>query len=193
VTDLEPVLRTDLSTIQAWWPVLLDLPRSPGGHLSSYVESPPPVPIGVLSLRRHAAEQLGGWVVTMHRQRKLHTVIDLADIIAVCRFLDVHRAWLAERRKAVEQIGAIAASITELVEQTQPHRILIGRCPDCAGKLIAILRNADALLPSELRCNINPTHVWTPSQWTGLGQRINIRAIRYEVAASRLVQILAKS
>lgn len=192
MTDLAEPVRTDLDTIAAWWPVLLELPRSPGGHSSS-VESPPPVPIGVLSLRRRAYEQLGGWTIFVYRQRKLHTVIDLANVVAVCAFLVIHADWLAGRRDAVEQIGAIAADITELVEQTAPHRILVGRCPDCAGKLIAILRNDDALLPSELRCNLSATHVWTPSQWTGLGDRINSRAIRYEQAASRLIAILAKA
>jgi hypothetical protein len=188
VSDLEPVLHADLATIATWWPVLLDLPRTPGGHASS-VESPPPVPIGVLSLRRRTYEQLGGWTIWVYKQRKLHSVIHLGDVVAVCRFLDVHADWLADRVDAVEKIGAIAADITELVEETQPRRILIGHCPDCAGKLIAIL----SATRSEVRCNVNGSHTWDLTEWRALNNRINGRTIRYEAAARRLVEILAKA
>jgi len=197
VSDLEHDIRKDLTTIAGYWPLMLDLPRAPGGeHVDTTPGAPPPVPIGVLSLRRETTYRLGGWAYLIHTERKLAISLDLMNVEAVATFIDIHADWLAQHRRgplAATQIARLATDSTEMIEQTQPHRVLVGNCPDCSGHLIAIMRTSDAVLPCEVRCNRNPTHTWTPSQWRGLGARVNSRTMHYEQAASRLVAILAKS
>ena len=190
MSDLQSELEADLATINRYWPALLDLPRAPSGDkVDTSNTSPTPIAISVLSLRFDAAQQLAAWAHLVWDERKLTSRLDLMDTPAICQFLGIHAGWLAKHRAgrdAGEEIGAIAGSIEELVEQTKAARYVVGKCPDCEGKLIVHMQSAGAPLPSDLRCSLNPEHVWDQTRWRWLGDRISAQPIRYEDAARRL-------
>jgi len=172
---MENALRKDLFMIVLLWDDLLDLPRILAGHHGTRNEAPLPIPVDVLSLRREAGEQLASWAHLVYDERGLHTRLDLMNIIGVCRFLTTHAQFLTGHvaaHDACDEIGAIATKVEEFVRQTRPRRFVVGMCPDCEGALVVILRNSDALLPSEVRCSLNSAHAYTPWEWTRLGERL---------------------
>jgi hypothetical protein len=51
--------------------------------------------------------------------------------------------------------------------------------PDCTGTLVATIRPADDLLPSQVRCDLapidedgNPIHIWPADKWLALGRGV---------------------
>ena len=194
MSDLQAALEDDLSTIAEHWLALLDLPRAPGGDkVDTSMNSPTPISVSVLSMRFDAAHQLAAWAHLVWDERKLNVHLDLMDTPAICDFLDTHAAWLAKHqagRDAVAEIGAIADAITELIEQTKVARYRVGDCPDCAGVLFVHMQIVGAPMPSDLRCSLNPEHVWDQTRWQWLGNRISGQPIRYEAAARRLAKVI---
>jgi len=190
---MSDLLRRDLFSLCALWDQMLDLPRTPSAHTTGRTEAPTPVPIAVLSLRREAGEQLAAWAHLVAEEQHLNPRLDLRDVVAVCRFLDRHADFLAHHEAGLDakaEVATIARQVEQLVRQTRPRRFIVGSCPECTGLLVALLRNSDALLPSELRCSLHPEHCWTPSEWNGLGVRIH-GLIRDEAAARRLAEAIA--
>lgn len=182
MTGRENALRKDLFTISANWADLLDLPKS-AMAAATHHEAPMPLPVGVLSLRFDAAHQLAAWAHLVHDERHLSATLNLMDTPRICGFLATHAAFLATHAAgadAAEEIGRIATHVSELIKQTRARRYVIGQCPDCAGLLHAVIRNTDALLPSEIRCTTG-THAWTPWEWSRLGERIR----RWDEGATR--------
>ena len=194
MSDLQTALECDLAIIAKNWAALLDLPRAPGGDkVDTSMSSPTPIPVGVLSMRFDAAHQLAAWAHLVWDERKLNIHLDLMDTPAICAFLDTHAEWLARHRAgrdAVEEIGAIAAAVTEMLEQTKVARYRVGNCPDCEGVLFVYMQIVGAPLPSDLRCSLNPEHVWDQTRWQWLGNRISGQPIRYEAAARRLAAVI---
>jgi hypothetical protein len=176
--SLQAALEDDLKTIHAGWRSLLNLPRTPGGDkVDTSMASPTPLPIGVLSLRFDAAQQLAAWAHLVWDERNLHTHLDLMNTPAVCKFLHTHAAWLAAHpagRDAAEEISLIAGKVTELIEQTRPRQFIVGSCvvDDCPGQLAAVLRNSDVVLPSEIQCTLDPEHRWSPGMWAFMGRSV---------------------
>lgn len=193
MSEPQSALKNDLSTIAKNWLALLDLPRSPGGDkVDTSMNSPTPISVSVLSMRFDAAHQLAAWAHLVWDERKLNVHLDLMDTPLICEFLGIHADWLARHpagRDAADEIGAIADAITELIEQSKAQRYKVGNCPDCAGVLFANMQVV-GYLPSDLRCSLNPEHVWDQTRWQWLGNRISGQPIRYEAAARRLAQVI---
>lgn len=173
MTDLEPIIRRDLDTIAHYWQQLLDLPRELTEHTIGRHEAPPPLPTNVVSLRFDTAYLLASWAHLVWDEMHLTTGLDLLATVPICRFLDRHSRFLADHyigKYAVSEIGYLADQIVELVTQTKPRRIWVGKCPDCEGNLIAYI-HIDSV-PSDLRCTANTEHVWDQTRWLFLGNRI---------------------
>jgi hypothetical protein len=194
MTDLQRALEADLKIIETSWPDLLDLPRTPGGdRVDTSMASPTPVPVSVLSMRVEAMHTLGAITHRVWDDQHLTSYINLLNVPQMCGFLTIHAGWLATHgptKETAEEVALIAGKVTELIGQTKARSFAAGMCPDCEGTLIAYMQVDGAPLPSDLRCNLNPDHVWTQQQWHFLGNRISGEAIRYEDAARRLAAVI---
>lgn len=199
-TDLEPILRRDLTSIGRNWPTLTNLPRTPGGDkVDTTTASSTPLAISTLSLRWDCSYLLASWAHLVWDERRLTTGLDLLATVPITKFLKHHSRFLADhpaRNDAVEEIGYYANQIVEVVTQTKAHKIPVGgTCPYCDGSLIAYLRNSDAPTPSNIRCTGLLTHEWTgDTEWHILDRMLNDRPVivRYEDAARRLVAAITR-
>lgn len=111
-----------------------------------------------------------------------------ADTVSVMRytqFLLGHTTWLAARTEA----GDYAAALADLAHG-DPYRIayptgarvfIVGACPvgddrgPCPGSIRAVLRRTDSLLPSELVCDTDSSHIWPSADWNRMGRQIAAR------------------
>lgn len=110
------------------------------------------------------------------------TVADMA------RWLDARAEWLSNREWSDEIARNLAETASEgrrLVQPDKPYIVELGPCPEligdeqtrCNGQVMAIMRRADSLLPSVVRCTTHgdddeDAHAWGATEWHALGRRM---------------------
>ncbi|WP_341716421.1 hypothetical protein QQG74_20685 [Micromonospora sp. FIMYZ51] len=110
-------------------------------------------------------------------------------IPALSGFLLRHTRWLCAHSAASDAVCEIAETAAEARSAAYPRwsrKFRVGGCvePGCGGHLFAVIRSNDRLLPSEVRCEANPEHVWPAHQWRELDRRVNsIGAARWLTVA----------
>ncbi|MEP7194602.1 MAG: hypothetical protein ABI903_17275 [Actinomycetota bacterium] len=182
-------IRTALTGINAAWSATLNpARRASGSHaMTSLVNPPLPIPASVLDDRAKAHDVLAHWSLTVMRGRRLHRV-GAAGVPALCGFLWIHAAWLADYPKALADLESSAAALGQIAADNAPHRFKVGNCPGttndlpCPGAVKATVRADDDLLPSVLTCSGTPVHSWPAGEWRILERRLHMD----EAAARRL-------
>ena len=188
-------IATHLRLIRSTWADML--PTAPSVGSSDLVmgskEPPPPAPIGTLSLRREVCEVLASWcrlvlddVTDIHGQH-MGASIDGTDAPGMAGWLLTWADWLGEHdagQVADDELGRAARQCEAVASRRTVRRFKVGPCIDhvetdtggrvpCSGTLVAVLSSEDDLLPSVLRCDTDPDHAYSASDWRRLGERIH--------------------
>lgn len=140
--------------------------------------------------REHVRVFLHGWVRVVLEEGPWQ-VAPADRIPALAAWLVARTDWLAAREWASEVALNAAETHSEARRAAYPEpvsRAKLGRCPEenCDGNLTAIVRRADSLLPTTVRCDVSDEHVWTADQWQALGRRMT--GAGYHALARRIVQ-----
>lgn len=191
-------IAASLRRIRTAWPHML--PDSPitgtGEPVKGSKEPPLPVSVTVLSLRRETCEVLVSWVrlvvdeVLDVNGRTMHVHLDGRDAPGMAGWLITWADWLGEHETsdvADDELGRYSRQCDDVVTQRRTRRFRVGPCIDhatsdagervpCTGTLVAVLSTADDLLPSELRCTVDPQHAYSAADWRRLGERIHLVA-----------------
>ena len=178
----------------SWEDMLPQGPRTGSGEpVKGSKEPPPPVPIAVVSLRREACEVLASWCrlvideavdVEGHR---MTVRLDGSDAHAMAGWLLTWADWLGGHdagKGADDELGNVARQCESIAKQLRTRRFRVGRCIEhgtsdlgervpCPGWLMATLSSEDDLLPSSLRCTVDPDHEYPAGEWRMLGDRIH--------------------
>jgi hypothetical protein len=173
---LEEKLRDALWKILTHWDDML--PKAPSTGTSQKVggigpASKAPAPVSVLSLRRETCEILADWADLVKDGCDLNPVIDKNDAKGLARFLETHSEWVAAHEAgpyAVEQIRSLAGQITAIAAPTGSREFVVAMCVvDGCGGILSAHQSPDQTAISEVKCSLNPTHVWPPEQWRLVG------------------------
>ena len=188
-------IAASLRTIRRCWPDML--PELPGPAVGERVrttkEPPLPVPVGVLSLRREVCEVLVSWIRLVIDGavdidgNSMDVHLDGKDAPTLAGWLLTWADWLGDHEAsdvAVSELGTYAQRCDDVVSQRRVRRFKVGPCIDhsttdmgervpCTGTLYAILSSTDDLLPSALRCDADPDHMYSAGDWRRLGERIH--------------------
>jgi len=127
------------------------------------------------------------------------------DCAEIAHWLDLRSDWLANREWSYEiahNLAETAGEARRLLQPDKPYIVEIGPCPEligeeqthCDGMVIAVMRRADSLLPSMLRCTTrgedeDEPHLWGAAEWHTLGRRMG-RTLNGDAMAA-LVQAIA--
>lgn len=134
-------IRQALWTIRMCWPQMLPLaPRPPrAGIVGRAPDVPLPVPVSILDLRALTLSRLASWALVVADDQDLHTSLDGADALGLCRFLDTHADYLAAHPAAgdvLDELGDSARRCDRVVDHPGPLEF-VGRCEVCSGDLRA--------------------------------------------------------
>lgn len=131
----------------------------------------------VMDVRADIAAVLAGWARVVVEERGLVWPAGRPDVDGVAAMLARHAGWLAAHRAA----GEVADDLHEAAHGRGARlawpdgtRIIdVGGCPrsGCTGRLRAVVRRADSLLPSAVTCS-GCGQTWGPAQWHALGRRL---------------------
>lgn len=140
-------IRNALLTITRCWPHMLpDGPNAAsagtiGRHAS---ESRPPVPLGVLDVRRVALEYLGSWSLVVIDDRDLTCSIDGKNAPQMANLLSTHADWLAEHEAAEDALAELEDTARRCQSIAEPHAALkfAGTCDVCGDDLMGDGRTA---------------------------------------------------
>ncbi len=202
-------IAASLRTIRRCWADML--PEAPtvgsGERVRTSKEPPLPIPVGVLSLRRELCEVLVSWVRLVVDEaldvngQAMDVHLDGKDAPQMAGWLLRWADWLGGHEAgevAVQEIGTYAQRCDDVVSQRRVRRFKVGPCVDhvttdlgerapCPGTLHATLSSDQDLLPATLRCDFDPQHAYSASDWRRLGERIH-SAITVEEAHAALVR-----
>lgn len=109
------------------------------------------------------------------------------SIEALARYVVHHGQWLAAHPAAAD----CSAELRDLLRQCRAAaypsgtRIVpVGLCPvvdddgmPCDGKLRAMIRPGESLLPSAVGCDVDEAHRWAASEWRALGRTMGQRVV----------------
>lgn len=106
---------------------------------------------------------------------------------ALAAFIATHHLWLAANYpQAADRLDHTCHEAHRAAYPNGTRTIAIGQCPmedddgqPCGGKIRALIREEEALLPSAVHCDTYPEHAWTADQWRALGRSLGIRQARY--------------
>ncbi|MFI1034015.1 helix-turn-helix transcriptional regulator [Streptomyces sp. NPDC020951] len=99
------------------------------------------------------------------------------SVDAMAAFLHRHAHWLCAHAAAGDIVAEIAETTAKAKRAAYPHRtrkFRVGGCvePQCDGSLVAVIQPHEQLLPSEVRCDIDPEHSWPAHRWRELDRRV---------------------
>jgi hypothetical protein len=104
------------------------------------------------------------------------------ELPALGEFVARHASWLAAQPFAAEasdELHDLAHGKPRSVAYPSgsSRRELHRDCPmdECDGKLMAVMRPGDSLLPPEVFCSINDEHRWASSEWRQLDRLVSGR------------------
>lgn len=189
LTEAQLDLENALYTIRQCWPDMVpELASKPGGAGGSAPGTRPPLPVSLLSDRAKVATDLERVVETVLNARSMCPVetFDPLDVMLATEFLLGQASWIGHHWPALTPRIAGHAEVCERwAKGLHVRRFPVAPCPEqissddelvqmpCRGILYAVIRQADHLLPSEIRCDHRTDHTWEPRQWDALGRRIN--------------------
>ena len=198
-----------LRKLRTAWPQMLpEGPRAAGtgSPVAGSKEPPPPAPIGTLSLRRDVCTILASWcrlviedAVDMEG-RTMTTNLDGSNGPQMAGWLLTWADFLGDHEDAddaVSELEHLANQCDAVAREIRVRRFNVGPCIEygvtdmgervpCSGKLVAVLRSDEDLLPHTLRCNADPTHSWDAADWRRLGDRIH-GTVTVEQATANLI------
>lgn len=164
----------DASAAARLWFELIDwlVPQGSGmGEVVSFSRDPGlRLNFRVIAARASILDKLALWSKLIVDERNRSAPSE--SVIAMAEFIADNATWLA----AHDLAGSCADELREAAWGA-PWRLAhpdgtqvrdVGECPWCSGRLRAILRRADAIAPSEVRCSLNDQHRWYPHQWSAL-------------------------
>jgi hypothetical protein len=137
------------------------------------------------TLIRHT---LAAWCRLIAEERGVELPAD--QVVAMGEFVALHASWLAAQsfaREASDELHELAQGKPRSVAYpTGTHVVTVGCCPRevpdehgepqcCPGTLMAVMRRADSLLPSEVACDAHPDHRWDSTQWRQLDRLVGGR------------------
>ncbi|MEU6238309.1 helix-turn-helix domain-containing protein [Kitasatospora sp. NPDC047058] len=98
----------------------------------------------------------------------------------MARFLSRHVQWLCRHAAAGEAARELAETVRLMRRTIEPipvRRFRVGPCveADCCGSLVAVIQEGTRMLPSEVRCDCDPGHSWSASQWRELDRQVSRR------------------
>lgn len=190
-------IRQSLLSIRNVWPVMVTLARrqTDDEPVTGSSSSPMPLPAHLLDVRARCEADLRTYAtfILQHVQRgDVRDRVDGRSVESLAEFIDRWALHLVEQHPAAGErcalkVGDHAAKLRELVRGDQIRRYRLGRCPElvmvdearpealipCQGSLWASMRQGDALLPKWIRCDGDHVHEWHPSEWAGLGRRLD--------------------
>ena len=194
----------------SWDDMLPEGPRTGHGEpVKGSKEPPPPAPIAVMSLRREVCQMLVSWVRLVITDAldvngdRMRISLDGSNAPALAGWLLTWADWLGEHDAAAvadDELGHAARQCEAIATDRRTRRFKVGPCIDytmtdmgervpCTGWLVASLSSVDDMLPSTLRCTVDPGHTYAPSDWRRLGERIHSAdqiPMRYETLARRI-------
>ncbi|HZM83787.1 MAG TPA: hypothetical protein VFC19_49345 [Candidatus Limnocylindrales bacterium] len=102
---------------------------------------------------------------------------------ALGAYIATHHMWLAANMpSAADQLDQAIREARTAAYPNGTKIIEIGQCPlededgqPCPGKIRALIRDEDSLLPKACQCNASEGHVWTADQWHALGRRLHAK------------------
>ncbi|WP_405976490.1 helix-turn-helix domain-containing protein [Streptomyces sp. NBC_00988] len=102
------------------------------------------------------------------------------SVTGLASFLRGHADWLCSHEAggdAVAEMAETTAAVRRIVDPNRVRRFRVGRCVtgDCEGSLVAAVQASADLLPGEVRCDVDPEHVWTSYQWRELDRQVSQR------------------
>jgi len=207
-------IAASLRKLRTAWPHMLpEGTRAAGGNspVGGSKEPPPPAPIGTLSLRREVCTILASWCRLVVEDavdvegRTMTVTLDGGDAPQMAGWLLTWADFLGEHEAgddAVSELNQLANQCDAIARDLRVRRFSVGPCIEhgftdmgervpCPGRLIAVLRSDDDLLPHTLRCDTEPSHYWNASDWRRLGERIH-GAITVEQAESNLLAAIVR-
>jgi hypothetical protein len=156
----------------------------------------PPVPREkVVEIRTEIRHVLASWCRLVGEERGHQLPAD--EVSAMGAYAAKHATWLAAhgaagevaeelsslRRRAWSVAYPDGTKVAQLgpcphghVEQLPPGFIGPPQQVGCAGKLRAIVRPSDQLLPSEIACDVTAEHRWPATEWRQLDRLVARRA-----------------
>ncbi|MET8147639.1 hypothetical protein ACIBSW_06900 [Actinoplanes sp. NPDC049668] len=175
-------LARDLRRVDELWPELdANLPAGAGGGpaVSGTPQRSLPLNVRTAYARTEIVPVLAEWAALVTYHRRVTPPRRAARPLA--RFLGNHVDWLAAYPAAGDAADEIAQARSEAVRAVfhkPARRVELGRCPrpGCAGTVAAIVRDPDAVIPSEALCDTDPAHEWPMTQWPALRRQMQAAA-----------------
>lgn len=145
----------------------------------SLENEPPFVAQHVVELRGQVRHDLVWWAWHVTDEQKLTRCVGTLE--AACVTLERHLDWIRKQPEVTVFASLVVKATGAVWRAAYPsgaRRVPLGRCieGDCAGTLIATVRDIDDLLPSVIRCDADEAHEWTADRWLALGRRIHTAA-----------------
>lgn len=136
---------------------------------------PNPAAVEVRTEIRHV---LVSWCRLISEERGFALPVD--QVQALGRYVAASAPWLAASEYADEVAGELADLRRRAWGVAYPsgtHTVHVGPCPQvgCGGTLTAVVRAADAQLPSEVVCDAEPGHRWDSTRWRQLDRLVTAR------------------
>lgn len=132
----------------------------------------------VVDARREIHNELVSWCQLIMEERKFSAPAN--RVRALAAFVAVNRVWLAAHEGAAEDVVGALRQLARgpawsLAFPSGTRRISIGACllSACPGRIVAIIRPADQLLPSALTCSVDPEHRWPAGNWQAVGRALH--------------------
>lgn len=174
-------------------------PSGAGGRSSGKPGSASPPRDDVVATRTEIRHVLAGWCRVVSEERGLDLPAD--EVSAMGAYLRLHGDWLAASDYADEVSDELAGLVGRAWGLAYPNgtrRVRVGPCPRCggvasgqwvverlpagfigppnrSGMLVAVVRDKDGKLPSEVYCDLVAEHEWDAPQWRQLDREVTAR------------------
>lgn len=117
---------------------------------------------------------LGSWAGLIVQKRRVHPPSRTVDALAA--FLIRHSDWLCTHSTAGDASREVARLTRRAQNAVDPahRRVSVGRCPEsgCGGILRTVVHPSAPAGSGQIRCDVDPAHLWSGHQWAQLGQRL---------------------
>lgn len=144
-----------------------------------------------MEARRLIRHTLSSWCALVAEERGITTPKDL--VAAMGDYVRSHQEWLSAHGAAGDcssELGELAHGSPRRAAYPNPVSVVeLGPCPmpECEGKITAVVRKGDALLPSAVECNQPPEdgvlepHIWPwgSDEWRVLKRDLIMAMERY--------------
>lgn len=186
---------TMLATLHAELELVIMRTGSSGEKVSGTGAEPPAPRDRVVDARTEIRHTLASWCRLVAEERGIQLPAD--EVSAMGAYLQKHATWLAAHDAAgdvSDELSTLRRKAWSAAYPTGTKVVEVGPCPNhnygadtfldangvadwprCTGKLRAVVRPADQLLPSEVVCDTDPSHRWDSTQWRQLDRLVSGR------------------